>query len=47
VLRVEVEVTKCRGRIWAFECIALVDGQKVAEAHILANMESDIQFRKS
>jgi len=32
------EVTKCRGRLWAFEVSATVDGQKVAEAEILANL---------
>lgn len=37
-LRIETEVTKCRGKIWAFQCTASVDGQKVAEAEILANL---------
>ncbi len=37
-LRIETEVTKCRGRLWAFQCVAWVDGQKVAEAEILANL---------
>ena len=39
-LRIETEVLKCRGRLWAFQCIALVDGQKVAEAEVLANIVS-------
>jgi 3-hydroxyacyl-[acyl-carrier-protein] dehydratase len=37
-LRIETTVTKCRGRLWAFSCVALVDGQKVAEAEIMANL---------
>jgi len=37
-LRIETEVVKCRGKLWAFQCTALVDGQKVAEAEILANL---------
>lgn len=37
-VRIETQVTKCRGRLWAFECVALVDGQKVAEADIMANL---------
>jgi 3-hydroxyacyl-[acyl-carrier-protein] dehydratase len=37
-LRIETEVTKCRGKLWAFKCTASVDGQLVAEADILANL---------
>jgi 3-hydroxyacyl-[acyl-carrier-protein] dehydratase len=37
-LRVETEVVKCRGKLWAFQCTAFVDGQKVAEAEVLANL---------
>lgn len=37
-LRIETEVTKCRGKLWIFQCSALVDGQKVAEAEILTNL---------
>lgn len=37
-LRVETEVVKCRGKLWGFQCTALVDGQRVAEAEILANL---------
>jgi 3-hydroxyacyl-[acyl-carrier-protein] dehydratase len=37
-LRIETEVTKCRGKLWAFQCTALVENQKVAEAEILANL---------
>jgi 3-hydroxyacyl-[acyl-carrier-protein] dehydratase len=39
-LRIETEVTKCRGKLWAFQCTASVEGQKVAEAEILANLVS-------
>lgn len=37
-LRIETEVTKCRGKLWVFQCSASVDGQTVAEAEILANL---------
>lgn len=37
-VRIETVVTKCRGKLWAFKCQALVDGQLVAEADILANL---------
>lgn len=37
-LRVEAVVTKCRGKIWAFDAVAFVDDEKVAEASILANL---------
>jgi 3-hydroxyacyl-[acyl-carrier-protein] dehydratase len=37
-IRVETEVSKCRGKLWAFKCVASVEGQKVAEAEILANL---------
>ena len=39
-LRIETTVTKCRGRLWAFQCTALVDGQRVAEADLMANLIS-------
>lgn len=37
-LRVETTVAKCRGRLWVFNCQASIDGQKVVEAEIMANM---------
>ena len=37
-LRIDTEVVKCRGRLWGFKCVATVDGQRVAEADILANL---------
>ncbi|MFZ9596184.1 MAG: 3-hydroxyacyl-ACP dehydratase FabZ [Bdellovibrionia bacterium] len=37
-MRVEAEVIKNRGKIWSFACSVSVDGQKVAEAEILANI---------
>jgi 3-hydroxyacyl-[acyl-carrier-protein] dehydratase len=38
-LRIEVEVKQCRGaKLYVFECLATVDGQKVAEAEILASL---------
>ncbi len=39
-LKIQTTVTKCRGRVWAFSCEASVDGQKVAEAELMANMVS-------
>ena len=38
ILRIEAEVTKFRASVWGFRCVATVDGQKVAEADILANL---------
>jgi 3-hydroxyacyl-[acyl-carrier-protein] dehydratase len=38
VLRIETVVTKARGKIWAFECKCTVDGERVAEAELLANL---------
>jgi 3-hydroxyacyl-[acyl-carrier-protein] dehydratase len=38
VMRMEAELVKCRGTIWVFKCSVTVDGAKVAEAEILANM---------
>lgn len=38
LLRLDSEVTKVRGRLWGFRCEASVDGKKVAEADILANL---------
>ncbi|MBY0471399.1 3-hydroxyacyl-ACP dehydratase FabZ [bacterium] len=37
-LRLETVVTKCRGKLWQFEAVAMVDGQKVAECEIMANL---------
>jgi 3-hydroxyacyl-[acyl-carrier-protein] dehydratase len=39
-LRIETTVTKSRGRLWVFQCVATVEGQRVAEAEILANLIS-------
>lgn len=38
VLRIEAVLERCRGTIWGFDCTATVDGAKVAEAKILANL---------
>ncbi len=38
VLRIEAVLEKCRGTIWGFHCVVTVEGAKVAEAKILANM---------
>jgi 3-hydroxyacyl-[acyl-carrier-protein] dehydratase len=37
-LRVETTVTKCRGKLWGFQCTISVDGQRVADADIMANL---------
>lgn len=39
-LMVETEVVRCRGKLWGFRCHVAVEGQKVAEAEILANLET-------
>lgn len=38
VIVIEAVLEKCRGSIWGFYCKATVDGVKVADARILANM---------
>lgn len=38
VLMIEATLEKCRGSIWGFHCIITVEGAKVAEARVLANM---------
>jgi 3-hydroxyacyl-[acyl-carrier-protein] dehydratase len=37
-LRIDVEVTKNRGKLWMFHCVASVDGDKAADANLLANL---------
>lgn len=37
-LRVEATLTRCRGRLWSFDCVGYVDGQKAVEAELLANL---------
>jgi 3-hydroxyacyl-[acyl-carrier-protein] dehydratase len=46
-LRIESVVTKTRGRLWAFQCVATVDGQKAAEAEILANLVLDDSLKQA
>lgn len=38
VLKTESVVTKCRGKIWAFHTHCTVDGERVAEADLMANL---------
>lgn len=38
VIRIEAVLEKCRGSVWGFRCEASVDGARVAEAKLLANM---------
>jgi 3-hydroxyacyl-[acyl-carrier-protein] dehydratase len=42
-LKIETVVTKCRGKLWAFQCLITVDGQRVAEADILANLVANTE----
>ena len=37
-LKIESEVVKTRGRLWVFRVSASVEGQKVAEAELMANL---------
>jgi len=37
-VRVETTVIKTRGKLWMFQCHAMVDGQKVAETELMANL---------
>ncbi len=37
-LRITTEVSKCRGKIWAFNAQAHVEGTLVAEAELMANL---------
>jgi 3-hydroxyacyl-[acyl-carrier-protein] dehydratase len=37
-LRVESLVKKCRGKLWQFSVEATVDGERVAEGEMLANI---------
>lgn len=46
-LKVQTEVKKC-SKLWVFGCEATVDGQKVAEAEIIANLTTQLDlFRKN
>jgi 3-hydroxyacyl-[acyl-carrier-protein] dehydratase len=47
VLEIETVLEKCRGSIWSFSCKATVDGAKVAEAKILANISLEKDSGKS
>ena len=40
---IESTLTKCRSTIWGFDVVARVDGVKVAEASILANLTGENQ----
>lgn len=37
-MTIEAVVTKCRGKLWVFDCKATVDGELAAEASIMANL---------
>lgn len=47
LLKVKSEVTKVRGGLWGFRCEASVDGQKVAEGDILANLMASERSARS
>ena len=40
-LRLEVEVTKHRGKVWQFDAVAVVDGERVADAQLMATITTD------
>lgn len=42
-LRIEALVSKCRGKLWFFDIVALVEEKKVAECTLIANLEMDGQ----
>lgn len=37
-IQIETVVTKCRGKLWIFDCKAKVEGLLVAEAEVMANL---------
>jgi 3-hydroxyacyl-[acyl-carrier-protein] dehydratase len=39
-MRIEATVIKCRSRMWVYQCVVTVDGQKVAEAELMANLST-------
>ncbi len=46
-LKIETEVTKCRGgKLYGFQCSAFVDGQRVAEAELMANLTVSPRVRE-
>ena len=40
-LRLEVEVTKHRGKVWQFDAAALVDGERAADAQLMATITAE------
>lgn len=42
VLTLKTKVTRCRGKIWNFDAEALVDGKRVAEAKLMANLVTPV-----
>lgn len=40
-LRMEVEVTKHRGKVWQFDAVALVDGERAADAQFMATITAE------
>ncbi len=37
-LRIETVVKKVRGKLWIFDCLGTVNGERVADAEIMANL---------
>jgi 3-hydroxyacyl-[acyl-carrier-protein] dehydratase len=37
-MMIESRVVRCRGKIWSFQCSVSVEGQRISEAEILANL---------
>lgn len=40
-VRMEVEVSKHRGKVWQFEAVALVDGERAADAQLMATITAE------
>lgn len=40
-LRLEIEVTKHRGKVWQFDAAALVDGERAADAQLMATITAE------
>ncbi len=40
-LRMEADVTRHRGKVWQFDAVAYVDGERVADAQLMATITTD------
>lgn len=44
LLQIEAKVEKIKGKLWWFDCQATVEGQRVAEALVMANLQTDLKI---